>query len=46
MLKDAAVFDDFLDKALHASILVELESPPKYYRIPIPSFGDYLRSPP
>ncbi|MCY4147898.1 MAG: ATP-binding protein [Gammaproteobacteria bacterium] len=44
MLADSTTFDDFLDNALHAGILMEIENPPKYYRIPIPSFGDYLRS--
>ncbi len=36
-------FDDFLTNALHAGVLMELNQPPKHYRIPIPSFGDFLR---
>ncbi|MCY4150093.1 MAG: hypothetical protein OXF73_12250 [Gammaproteobacteria bacterium] len=36
-------FDDFLVNALHAGIIMELNKPPKHYRIPIPSFGDYLQ---
>ncbi len=44
VLDDATTFDDFLNNALHAGILMEIENPPKYYRLPIPSLGDYLRS--
>jgi len=35
-------FDDFLTNALHAGVLIELNKPPKHYRIPIPSFGNFL----
>ncbi len=44
VLEDSTAFNDFLSNALHAGVLTEMENPPKYYRIPIPSFGDYLRS--
>ena len=36
--------EDFLTDALHAGVLIETREPPNRYRIPIPSFGDYLRS--
>ncbi|MYB34953.1 MAG: ATP-binding protein [Gammaproteobacteria bacterium] len=43
-LKDSkTTFDDFLTNALHAGVLMEINRPPKHYRIPIPSFGDFLR---
>ncbi len=40
--KDQSI-DDFITNALHASVLMELRKLPKHYKIPIPSFGDYLR---
>jgi len=43
LLEHPADFDDFLSNALHAGVLMESEELPKYYRIPIPSFSDYLR---
>ena len=36
--------DAFLTDALHAGLLAPVQNPPKYYRIPIPSLGDYLRA--
>ncbi|MCY4150141.1 MAG: hypothetical protein OXF73_12495 [Gammaproteobacteria bacterium] len=36
--------EDFLTEALHAGVLIETREPPNFYRIPIPSLGDYLRS--
>ena len=43
-LKDSSTtFDNFLTNALHAGVLMEINKPPKHYRIPIPSFGDFLR---
>ncbi|MCY4358670.1 MAG: ATP-binding protein [Gammaproteobacteria bacterium] len=35
--------NDFLTDALHAGVLMESKSLPDYYKVPIPSFGDYLR---
>lgn len=44
MLEESGTtFDDFLINALHAGVLMETGKPPKHYRIPIPSLGDYLR---
>ncbi|MCY4357661.1 MAG: hypothetical protein OXD01_09110, partial [Gammaproteobacteria bacterium] len=40
--KDQSI-DDFITNALHAGVLMELRKLPKHYKIPIPSFGDYLR---
>ena len=36
--------DDFLTDALHAGLLAPLKELPYHYRVPIPSFGDYLRT--
>lgn len=36
-------FEDFLDNALHAGLLTEINQLPYHYRIPTPSFGDCLR---
>ena len=36
--------DDFLTNALHAGLLAPSRDIPDHYRIPIPSFGDYLRA--
>ncbi len=36
--------DAFLTNALHAGLLAPVRHPPDYYRIPIPSLGDYLRT--
>ena len=36
--------DDFLTDALHAGLLAPSRDMPDHYRIPIPSFGDYLRA--
>ncbi len=36
--------DEFLINALHAGLLTQLKHLPYHYRIPIPSFGDYLRT--
>ena len=38
--------DAFLTDALHAGLLAPVQHPPKHYRIPIPSLGDYLRARP
>ncbi len=35
--------DEFLTNALHVGLLAETKHLPYHYRIPIPSFGDYLR---
>ncbi|MYB35324.1 MAG: ATP-binding protein [Gammaproteobacteria bacterium] len=43
LLEHPKTFDDFLTDALHAGVLMETEDLPKYYQIPIPSMGDYLR---
>ncbi|MCY4263242.1 MAG: hypothetical protein OXE78_00055 [Gammaproteobacteria bacterium] len=40
--KDQSI-DDFITNALHAGVLMELRKHPKHYKIPIPSFGQYLR---
>ncbi len=34
---------NFLTDALHAGVLMDSKSLPDHYKIPIPSFGDYLR---
>ncbi len=44
LLRESTTFEDFLVNALHAGVLMETMHPPQYYRIPIPSFGDYLRA--
>ncbi len=36
--------DEFLTHALHAGLLAPVKQLPYHYRIPIPSFGDYLRA--
>ena len=36
--------DDFLTNALHAGLLVQVQHLPYHYRIPIPSFEDWLRA--
>ncbi len=36
--------EDFLTNALHAGLLAQVKQLPYHYRIPIPSFGDYLRA--
>ncbi len=36
--------DVFLTDALHAGLLAPAQHPPKHYRMPIPSLGDYLRA--
>lgn len=36
--------EDFLTKALHAGLLAPTQEIHDHYRIPIPSFGDYLRA--
>ncbi len=35
--------DDFVTNALHAGVLMEVQNRPKDFKIPIPSFSDYLR---
>ena len=42
--KSQGNFDDFLTNALHAGLLAQTKDLPFHYRIPIPSFGDYLRT--
>ena len=37
-------FDDLLTDALHAGLLAPIQELPYHYRIPIPSFADYLRA--
>ena len=37
-------FDDLLTDALHAGLLSPIQELPYHYRIPIPSFADYLRA--
>ena len=37
-------FDDLLTDALHAGLLAPMQKLPYHYRIPIPSFADYLRA--
>jgi len=44
LLQNSTTFDDFLSNALHVGILEEKPKVPQYFRIPIPSFGDYLRA--
>ncbi len=36
--------EDFLTNALHAGLLAPSRDMPDHYRIPIPSFGDYLQA--
>ena len=36
--------EDFLTKALHAGLLAPTREIHDHYRIPIPSFGDWLRA--
>ena len=36
--------DDFLTNVLHAGLLVQVQHLPYHYRIPIQSFGDWLRA--
>ena len=42
--KTGEAMDDFLTNALHAGLLAPARDIPDHYRIPIPSFGDYLRA--
>ena len=42
--KTGQSMDDFLTNALHAGLLAPSGDIPDYFRIPIPSFGDYLRA--
>ncbi len=42
--KTGQSMEDFLTNALHAGLLAPSRDIPDYFRIPIPSFGDYLRS--
>ena len=42
--KTGQSMDDFLTNALHAGLLAPSRDIPDHYRIPIPSFGDYLRA--
>ncbi len=37
-------FSEFLANALHAGLLTPTQGLPDHYRIPIPSFGDWLRA--
>ena len=37
-------FSEFLANALHAGLLAPTQGLPDHYRIPIPSFGDWLRA--
>ena len=37
-------FDDLLTDALHAGLLSPIQELPYHYRVPIPSFADYLRA--
>ncbi len=41
--KTGETIDSFLTNALHAGLLAPARDLPDHYRIPIPSFGDYLR---
>lgn len=43
-LGDDEKLDDFVTNALHAGLLAQTKELPYHYRIPIPSFGDYLRA--
>ena len=42
--KTGESLDRFLTQALHAGLLAPVRDLPDHYRIPIPSFGDYLRA--
>ncbi len=42
--KSGESLDRFLTSALHAGLLAPVRDWPDHYRIPIPSFGDYLRA--
>ena len=42
--KTGQSMDDFLTNALHAGLLAPSRDIPDHFRIPIPSFGDYLRA--
>ncbi len=42
--KSGESLDRFLTSALHAGLLAPVRDLPDHYRIPIPSFGDYLRA--
>ena len=42
--KTGETIDSFLTDALHAGLLAPAGNLPDQYRIPIPSFGDYLRA--
>ncbi len=42
--KTGESLDRFLTQALHAGLLAPVRDWPDHYRIPIPSFGDYLRA--
>ncbi len=42
--KTGESMDDFLTKALHAGLLAPTRELHDHYRIPIPSFGDWLRA--
>ena len=42
--KTGQTIDGFLTNALHAGLLAPVGGLPDHYRIPIPSFGDYLRA--
>ena len=42
--KTGESMEDFLTEALHAGLLAPTWEIPDHYRIPIPSFGDYLRA--
>ena len=45
VLENSALnFDDLLTDALHAGLLAPIQELPYHYRIPIPSFADYLRA--
>ena len=45
VLENSALdFDDLLTDALHAGLLSPIQELPYHYRIPIPSFADYLRA--
>ncbi len=42
--KTGETLDNFLTDALHAGLLAPMKELPYHYRIPVPSFGDYLRA--
>ncbi len=42
--KTGESIDRFLTQALHAGLLAPVRDLPDHYRIPIPSFGEYLRA--